>query len=88
MGIAVAPPPDVLLWLRGSGLEILLLVLGAILLTRFATWLGGVITARIDAEAAGERRPRPLGGGQAPARPDPGAHLGGAGRRLLRRPPC
>ena len=54
MGIAVAPPPDVLLWLRGSGLEIVLLVLGAILLTRFATWLGGVITARIDADAAGD----------------------------------
>ena len=54
MGIAVAPPPDVLLWLRGSGLEIVLLVLGAILLTRFATWLGGVITARIDAKAAGD----------------------------------
>ena len=54
MGIEVAPPPDVLLWLRGSGLEILLLVLGAILLTRFATWLGGVITARIDAEATGD----------------------------------
>ena len=44
---------DALLWLRGSGLEIVLLVLGAVLLTRFATWLGGVITARIDANAGG-----------------------------------
>ena len=41
--------PDVPLWIRGNGLEILLLVLGAILLTRFATWLRAVITDRIDA---------------------------------------
>jgi small conductance mechanosensitive channel len=39
------------LWARGSGLEIVLLLTGAILLTRFATWLGGKITARIDANA-------------------------------------
>src|SRR5450759_3027403 len=31
--------PDVTHWLRSSGLEIVLLVLGAILLTRLATWL-------------------------------------------------
>ncbi|HZW43125.1 MAG TPA: mechanosensitive ion channel family protein [Dermatophilaceae bacterium] len=41
--------PDVPLWIRGNGLEILLLVLGAILLTRFATWLRAMITDRIDA---------------------------------------
>jgi len=40
--------PDVPLWIRGNGLEILLLVLGAILLTRFATWLRAMITKRID----------------------------------------
>ena len=39
------------LWIRGNGLEILLLVLGAILLTRFATWLRAMITDRIDAHA-------------------------------------
>lgn len=44
-----APLPDVPMWLRGSGLEILLLVLGAILLTRFATWFKALITERIDA---------------------------------------
>jgi len=38
-------------WARGSGLEIVLLLTGAILLTRFATWLGGKITTRIDANA-------------------------------------
>ncbi len=53
MNLEATPLSDALLWLRGSGLEIVLLVLGAVLLTRFATWLGGVITARIDANAAG-----------------------------------
>jgi moderate conductance mechanosensitive channel len=43
--------PNVQLWLRSSGLEIVLLVLGAILLTRFATWLRAMITDRIDAHA-------------------------------------
>jgi moderate conductance mechanosensitive channel len=43
--------PDISLWARGSGLEIVLLLTGAILLTRFATWLGGRITDRIDATA-------------------------------------
>jgi hypothetical protein len=39
----VAPLPEIGLWTRGSGLEIVLLLAGAILLTRFATWLGGRI---------------------------------------------
>jgi small-conductance mechanosensitive channel len=43
--------PNVALWVSGNGLEIVLLVTGAALLTRFATWLGGKITARIDANA-------------------------------------
>ncbi|NMM35578.1 MAG: mechanosensitive ion channel [Phycicoccus sp.] len=43
------PLPDVPYWVRGHGLEIVLLVLGAMLLTRFATWLRAVITDRIDA---------------------------------------
>jgi len=43
------PLPDVPLLLRSNGLEIVLLVLGAMLLTRFATWLRAVITDRIDA---------------------------------------
>jgi moderate conductance mechanosensitive channel len=46
--IAVQPLTDVTLWARSSGLEILLIVTGALLLTRFAAWLGGRITARID----------------------------------------
>jgi len=43
--------PDVGLWARGNGLEIVWLLAGAALLTRVATWLGGRITARIDANA-------------------------------------
>ena len=39
-------------WLSGSGLEILLIVVGAILLTRFATWSKTVVTERIDANDA------------------------------------
>lgn len=46
------PLPDVPYWVRGHGLEILLLVLGAILLTRFATWLRAAITDRIDVNDA------------------------------------
>ena len=38
-------------WARGSGLEIVLLVIGTILLTRFVSWLGERITRRIDANA-------------------------------------
>src|SRR5580700_7796153 len=48
---SVQPLTDVSLWARGSGLEIVLLVIGTILLTRLATWLGGRVTDRIDASA-------------------------------------
>jgi len=51
---SVTPLPDITgitRWASGNGLEIVLLVTGAILLTRFATWLGGRITDRIDANA-------------------------------------
>src|SRR5580658_3573852 len=46
-----APYPDIGDWARGNGLEIVWLLTGAALLTRVATWLGGRITARIDANA-------------------------------------
>lgn len=39
-------------WARGSGLEIVLLITGAILFTRLVTWLREKITDRIDAMAA------------------------------------
>jgi moderate conductance mechanosensitive channel len=38
-------------WARGSGLEIVLLVVGTVLLTRLVSWLGEKITKRIDANA-------------------------------------
>jgi len=46
------PLDDVRLWLSGSGLEILLILLGAMLLTRFAAWLKTMITQRIDTNDA------------------------------------
>ena len=51
MTLAVAPLTDVSLWVRSNGLEIVLFVTGAVLLTRFAQWTGGKVTARIDANA-------------------------------------
>jgi small-conductance mechanosensitive channel len=48
---AIAPLTDFSAWARGSLLEIVLLVLGAILLTRLAEWVRDKITARIDARA-------------------------------------
>lgn len=48
---AVAPLTDLSNWARGNGLVIMLLVLGAILLTRFAQWARDRFMARIDARA-------------------------------------
>jgi small-conductance mechanosensitive channel len=49
--IAMAPLIDVSRWARGNGLEIVLLVLGAVLLGRAISGLGERITSRIDARA-------------------------------------
>src|ERR1700733_350552 len=51
MSLTVRPLTDAALWARGSGLEIVLIVTGTILLTRLATWLRARITRRIDAAA-------------------------------------
>jgi small conductance mechanosensitive channel len=51
MGLAITSLDDFSRWLRGDALEIVLLVTGAILLTRFVTWLGQRVTTRIDAHA-------------------------------------
>jgi moderate conductance mechanosensitive channel len=48
---AIAPLDGLNRWARGELLEILLLVVGAILLTRLAAWARGRIVARIDAHA-------------------------------------
>jgi moderate conductance mechanosensitive channel len=42
---------NISLWARTNGLEIVLFVTGAMLLTRLATWLRGKVTHRIDARA-------------------------------------
>jgi small conductance mechanosensitive channel len=42
---------EISLWARGRGLEIVLLVIGTVLLTRLVSWLGALITKRIDANA-------------------------------------
>jgi moderate conductance mechanosensitive channel len=48
---ALTPVTDIGLWARSSGLEIVLFVTGAMLLTRFAAWVGDRMTARIDAQS-------------------------------------
>jgi small-conductance mechanosensitive channel len=40
-------------WLSGRGLEIVLIIMGSVLLGRFAEWVGSRITDRIDARATG-----------------------------------
>ena len=49
---AIAPLSDFNLWARGDLLVIVLLILGAILFTRFADWARGRIMQRIDARSA------------------------------------
>jgi moderate conductance mechanosensitive channel len=49
---AIAPLSDFSLWARGNLLVIILLILGAMLFTRFANWARGQIMERIDARAA------------------------------------
>ncbi len=53
MLLAVRPLTDVSTWARGNGLEILLILLGTALLTRFTSWAGHRVTQRIDATASG-----------------------------------
>jgi moderate conductance mechanosensitive channel len=51
--LGIAPVTDVSTWARSNGLLIALYLLGAVLVTRFISWLGGRITSRIDANARG-----------------------------------
>ncbi len=51
--LAITPLTDVSVWARGKGLEIVLFIIGAILLTRLATWLRDRLTDRIEAHAGG-----------------------------------
>jgi moderate conductance mechanosensitive channel len=54
MILSVTPLNDFSHWVRSSGLEIVMLVAGSVLLARLAAWIGGRITARIDARATEE----------------------------------
>jgi small conductance mechanosensitive channel len=49
----MAPLDTLISWLAGRGLEIVLIVLGSVLLTRFVAWAGQRITTQIDARATG-----------------------------------
>ncbi len=51
--LAIAPLTDLTDWLRGRGLEIVLIVLASILLARFVGWAGGRLTDRIDRRSTG-----------------------------------
>jgi small-conductance mechanosensitive channel len=51
MVLGAEPLADVGRWASGNGLEIVLLVTGAVLLSRFVGWAGERITDRIDAKA-------------------------------------
>lgn len=52
--LAITPLTDVSVWLRGNGLEVVLLVLGAVLLGRFVGWLRDRWTAHLDASRGEE----------------------------------
>ena len=49
MTVAITSLDDFGTWVRGNGLEIVLLIVGSILLARFAGWFGAKLTERIDA---------------------------------------
>ena len=51
--LAIAPLTDIRDWVTGRGLVVLLIVLGSILLARFAAWVGAKVTEQIDARATG-----------------------------------
>jgi len=51
MALAAPPISDLTTWLRGSGLEIVLFVTGAVLLSRLAKWFSGRVTRRIDIDS-------------------------------------
>ncbi len=48
MTVAMASWDSLSRWARGNGLEIVMLVVGAVLVARFASWFGERITDRID----------------------------------------
>jgi small-conductance mechanosensitive channel len=51
--LAITPLTDLSTWVRGRGLEIVLVILGSILLARLVAWIGARVTDRIDRRATG-----------------------------------
>jgi small conductance mechanosensitive channel len=51
--LAITSLRDISRWARGNGLEIVMLLSGAVLLSRVAQWAGGRVIARVDAQARG-----------------------------------
>src|SRR5947209_1872265 len=51
--LAIAPLTDLSAWVRGRGLEIVLVILGSILLARLVSWIGARVTDRIDRRSTG-----------------------------------
>jgi small conductance mechanosensitive channel len=51
--LALTPLTDLSVWVRGRGLEVVLVVLGSVLLARFAQWVGARVTDSIDRRATG-----------------------------------
>jgi moderate conductance mechanosensitive channel len=49
----MSPMRELVDWLSSTGLEVVLIVLGSVLLVRFVGWLGRRITDRIDRQATG-----------------------------------
>ncbi|MCW2700865.1 MAG: Small-conductance mechanosensitive channel [Blastococcus sp.] len=44
---------DLLTWLSGRGLEVVLIILGSVLMARLVSWIGNRLTDRIDRQAIG-----------------------------------
>src|SRR6201746_2570170 len=51
--LAIAPLTDLSAWVRGRGLEIVLVILGSVLLTRLVAWIGAKVTDHIDRRFTG-----------------------------------
>ena len=50
MPLAITSLRDLGDWVRSDGLEIVLLVVGSVLMTRLVSWVGAKVTAGIDAQ--------------------------------------
>ena len=51
--LALTPLTDLSVWVRGRGLEVVLILIGSVLLARFAQWIGARMTGSIDRRASG-----------------------------------